>query len=365
MSSTLSAEHNPFQSRGKLVLTVFASLGLGNFTASIVFIVLLAAFKESISANINHLEWVWRLLLGLGIIPAAATLYARVKMKESIPYEKYVEGTDSSSGPRGLSQQWVDFKEYFSDAKHAKVLFATCMTWFLFDIAFYGVNLNQGIILSQLGYGKGKTAWATLHNLAIGNIIASAAGFLPGYYAAIPLVDIVGRVRQQFAGCIIVAVIYAIWAGVANVAPTGASMTLFTLSQFFLNCGPNVTTFLIPVEVFPTRVRSTAHGISAAAGKAGAVLTTFAFGSVTDTIGIRGVLGILSGVIFLTALLTLMIPETKGMSLDQIENGTIYGRSIGQTPTNESVIPRFTASMSSGDAFDVKTTMGNVEVMKR
>ncbi|PVH84325.1 MFS general substrate transporter [Cadophora sp. DSE1049] len=304
MSSTLSAEHNPFRSRGKMVLIVFASLGLGNLTAAIVFVVLLTAFKGSISDNINRLEWVWRLLLGLGIIPAAATLYSRLRMKESIPYERYVGGADPSSGSRGLRQQWVEFKEYFSDVKHAKVLFATCMTWFLFDIAFYGVNLNQSIILSQLGYGKGKTAWATLHNLAIGNIIASAAGFMPGYYAAIPLIDVVGRVRQQFIGCILVAVIYA----------------------FFLNCGPNVTTFLIPVEVFPTRVRSTAHGISAAAGKAGAVLTTFAFGSVTEAIGIRGVLGILSGVIFLTALLTLMIPETKGKSLDEIENDTIYGK---------------------------------------
>lgn len=50
-------------------------------------------------------------------------------------------------------------------------------------------------------------------------------------YAAIPLIDVVGRVRQQFIGCILVAVIYAIWAGVVNIAPTGALMTLFTLSQ--------------------------------------------------------------------------------------------------------------------------------------
>jgi len=38
---------------------------------------------------------------------------------------------DPSSGSRGVRQQWVEFKEYFSDIKHAKVLFATCMTWFL------------------------------------------------------------------------------------------------------------------------------------------------------------------------------------------------------------------------------------------
>ena len=65
-------------------------------------------------------------------------------------------------------------------------------------------------------------------------------------------------------------------------------MAIFTISQFVLNVGPNCTTFLLPVEVFPTRVRATAHGIAAASGKAGAVLTAFAFGSVKERIGMEG-----------------------------------------------------------------------------
>jgi PHS family inorganic phosphate transporter-like MFS transporter len=63
MSSTISAEHNPFHLRGKLVLTVFASLGLDNLAAAIVFIVLLAAFKGAVTTNVDHLERAWRLLL--------------------------------------------------------------------------------------------------------------------------------------------------------------------------------------------------------------------------------------------------------------------------------------------------------------
>lgn len=103
---------------------------------------------------------------------------------------------------------------------------------------------------------------------------------------------------------------------------------MFTLSQFTLNIGPNATTFLIPAEVFPTRVRGTAHGISAAAGKCGAVLTAFAFGSVEDAIGLSGVLGIFSGVMALTALVTLWIPETKARTLAEIESDVLYS-----TPT--------------------------------
>lgn len=88
MTSTLSAEHKIMGSRAKLVLVVFAFLALGTLTAAVVYVVLLAAFKSAIEANIVRLEWVWRLLLGLGIIPAVFTLYARFRMAETEPYEK-------------------------------------------------------------------------------------------------------------------------------------------------------------------------------------------------------------------------------------------------------------------------------------
>jgi PHS family inorganic phosphate transporter-like MFS transporter len=49
-------------------------------------------------------------------------------------------------------------------------------------------------------------------------------------------------------------------------------LALYILAQFFFNFGPNTTTFIIPGECFPTRYRSTGHGISAAAGKIGAII---------------------------------------------------------------------------------------------
>lgn len=103
-------------------------------------------------------------------------------------------------------------------------------------------------------------------------------------------------------------------------------MTVFTLSQLFLNMGPNCTTWLMPVEVFPTCVRGTAHGISAAAGKAGAILTAFTFGTATDKMGLPGVLGLFSGIMVLNALTTFWIPETRGMSIADIENEVHFDR---------------------------------------
>lgn len=88
MSSSLSAESTPLGSRAVLSLSVFASMGLGNISASITFLVLLEAFQSGVESNIHYVEWVWRLFLGLGMIPAAITLYARWTMAETAPYEK-------------------------------------------------------------------------------------------------------------------------------------------------------------------------------------------------------------------------------------------------------------------------------------
>jgi hypothetical protein len=42
------------------------------------------------------------------------------------------EKTGAVSGiSQGLRKQWHEFREYFSDINHAKVLFATRTTWFL------------------------------------------------------------------------------------------------------------------------------------------------------------------------------------------------------------------------------------------
>jgi len=57
----------------------------------------------------------------------------------------------------------------------------------------------------------------------------------------------------------------------------GAFLALYCLANFFTNFGPNVTTFIIPGEIFPTRYRSTAHGFAAACGKLGAIVSQIIF----------------------------------------------------------------------------------------
>jgi len=84
--------------------------------------------------------------------------------------------------------------------------------------------------------------------------------------------------------------------------------------QFFFNFGPNATTFIVPAEVFPTRVRGFAHGVSAAAGKLGAILSALLFNYLSgpEMLGLANVLWIFFVCNILGAIITyFMIPETK------------------------------------------------------
>ena len=88
MTSSYAAENKFHISRAKVILSIFSNIGLGSTTSGIVYVILLQAFKSSIEKDTYHIQWVWRLLLGIGLVPLICTLYARLTMKESKPYEQ-------------------------------------------------------------------------------------------------------------------------------------------------------------------------------------------------------------------------------------------------------------------------------------
>jgi len=101
----------------------------------------------------------------------------------------------------------------------------------------------------------------------------------------------------------------------ANDAGKKGFVFLYCLTDFFQNFGPNVTTFVIPGEIFPTRYRSTAHGISAASGKLGAIIAQVAFSKITS---LRTILEIFAFFMLTGIFSTLLLPETKGKSLEEL-----------------------------------------------
>jgi len=94
----------------------------------------------------------------------------------------------------------------------------------------------------------------------------------------------------------------------------------FIFFNLLLNLGPNATTFILPVELFPTRARGSAHGLASAVAKAGAAVGIFLIPNVQELAGIVGVL-IVIGIVSLAGLLVTLIfrIETKGQSLDEID----------------------------------------------
>ena len=90
----------------------------------------------------------------------------------------------------------------------------------------------------------------------------------------------------------------------------------------FFNFGPNATTFIVPGELFPSRVRGFAHGVSAATGKLGAILSGVLFNYLSSPghIGVANVLWIFFACNLAGAVVTFfLVPETKGVDADELD----------------------------------------------
>ena len=131
--------------------------------------------------------------------------------------------------------------------------------------------------------------------------------------------DSAGRRSIQVPGFGMMAAAFALIGLVPGVTASAAPfVALYGMSYFFTEFGPNVTTFVLPGELFPVSVRATGHGISAGVGKFGAFLGVFLFPVLQNSLGLRGTLLLTAGVSVLGALLTLVLPEPAGRSLEEI-----------------------------------------------
>jgi MFS transporter, PHS family, inorganic phosphate transporter len=98
---------------------------------------------------------------------------------------------------------------------------------------------------------------------------------------------------------------------------TGFTVMAAAFAGLWLIPGANTTTFVYPAEIFPVRVRTTSHGIAAAAGKAGAFIGTYALTALLPVIGFGKTSAIVAGVSALGLLATVtLLPEPKGVSLE-------------------------------------------------
>ncbi len=198
--------------------------GFGILAGSIVSLIILAIFKNAIYADQINLDYVWRLCLGFGAIPGVVAIYHRLTMPESPRYtldvnqdiEKALKNAHKVHSEKAFEpikivkeepkeSQKASFREFcrhFSKWRNFKLLLATSVTWFVLDVAFYGVNLNASIIIEAIGFSEDISGdvWNSLFKNALGNIIIALLGTVPGYWVSVFLIDKIGRKTIQLIG---------------------------------------------------------------------------------------------------------------------------------------------------------------------
>jgi MFS transporter, PHS family, inorganic phosphate transporter len=237
--------------------------------SSLVAFVIVSGYKTAVLVDdptkFTHVDSMWRLLIGLGCVPAAMALYFRMTIAETPRFTMDIErNLDRASLDvnRILSNQQIiitedgiaqridvpqasrrDFISHFSKTKNLRILAGTCLSWFALDVsvmlnfwsrllinavevAFYGLGLNSAIVFTAIHFGSGissescdwraaqimtaEMAYRNMHNIALGNLIISVAGLLPGFAVCLCLIDKCGRKTVQLLGFVMLTVLFTI-----------------------------------------------------------------------------------------------------------------------------------------------------------
>jgi MFS transporter, PHS family, inorganic phosphate transporter len=299
VSAVLMSEYAHPSNRGRMIGLVFSAQAVGLVVGPLVALALLGGGAGP--------DLTWRLLLGLGAIPAAAAVWLRRTMPEP---PRYAARPASGSRRRGAAP---GARELLASRRLLLILAGTAGCWFLLDYAYYGNTISAPQIISLISPHASQTQ-AIAIQLAIFAVAA-----VPGYVLAIARMDRIGHRRLQLAGFIMMGACFAVIGLVPGMTIAVVPFLLaYGISYFFAEFGPNVTTFVLPGELFPTRLRATGHGISAGVGKLGAFIGVFLFPVLQHALGLRGTLLLTAGISALGALLTLVLPEPAGRTLEDI-----------------------------------------------
>lgn len=316
VSATIMSEYACKQHRGLLVSLVFTMQAAG--------LILGPLFASALLATQLSHDLIWRILLAAGAIPPMAVYWQRRKLRETPRFLHANAMIEDKSGKMvpingGLpaSQSisfWDGFHRLVSDDTLLPLLIGSSGAWFLMDAAYYGNTVSSPLILSSLAGNPGLLN-KSLTQLGIFVVFAA-----PGYVLAALSMDRLGRKGIQALGFGMMALAFALMALVPGIAHrTAPFVVLYGLSFFFAEFGPNTTTFVYPSEIFPVRVRTTAHGVAAAMGKLGGFLGVFLFPYLMRWNGLMAAeaAAAISSVIGLVLTLALL-PETKGKSLEEL-----------------------------------------------
>lgn len=324
----------------RVVLT-FSTQGLGFVTVPLIGVVLLHV--------VNDLGTVWRLLLGLGSVPGIILLVLQWHLDhkryrgEAVPMEEPSESSPEIRRATELLQEFDSLEvenqedtenDNFVQEEQTEIIASTTAgwwdsllkepglvrkvigtagTWCLFDILFYGNTLFQPIVVeAAFGEAKSESPIHILQKTALDSLILTSIA-LPGYALA-------GAIVGKRTWCVTQTPRYVMLQGFAAMGLLYFSIginwkylrhyppvlvTMYGLTFFFANYGPNTSTFILPSLVYSPECRTTWNGISAASGKLGALLGATLFEPAAEKWGDAHVMLICSGVSFLAFIVAL------------------------------------------------------------
>jgi len=319
LSPTIMAEHANKKDRGKKLGFGFGAMwGFGAIAAALV----LLLFQH---LGVSH-DLQWRIVLGGGAVPALSVLMLRLRMPETARFLARVEGDGAAArdvirditGTAAVPAPLVDTRPWHElFAKHARGVLGAALLWMVYDIVLYsGVLFGPSVIAE--GLHVGEVGFTLISYLLLQS---------PGTLLGCALVDRIGRrtlTAIGFGACGLGLLGFAPMLSTAAASPI-LTFAMFGLYNFALSMGPGAISGagLLGVELAPTRIRSIAQAFTVVGGRIGAALAAFVFPELLGPIGKSGLMLLLAGVSIFGAVITFfVVPETKGRSLEEINDDT-------------------------------------------
>lgn len=216
----------------------------------------------------------FRWILGLGALPSVVALLASL------------QGPEDSV--RGSGDSLIEgFRQALSCRQLQRRLIGTAGTWFLFDVAAYGTVVFTPHILSVFGREQ-----SLLQLILLSILLLSFS--IPATWLSVVALPILGAKKLNLYGFVLQAALFAAFASSYSILNESRKvlLTLLCAIYFGLNWGVCVSTYVLPIEVFPEEFRGTLHGVSAASGKLGALVGAALFPFLNAAAGVPAVMGL-------------------------------------------------------------------------
>ena len=313
-----STEMYPDSKRGTGYGLVWAFWSLGASTA------FLAGYLAFVYMGVES----WRIALGLSAVPAVGLMALRASIPESVRWKSAAgrtsAGKDTGTGNTIKTASRTAFSSLFK-GDYGKRTLIIWMQWILLDIGSYGFALYAPLIIGNFGFHGPETFIITSALYAVG---------FTGAFVSMSWNDTLGRRPLQIFGFGFMVLGMALMAVAVDLK--GLTMILAGVSGLLLwygveNIGPGNTVGLYAIELLPTRLRSTSMGSATGITRFVSFLSAFEFPYIAASIGYSGFLDILFFVMLGAFLFTITFtPETRGLTLDEIEDAVYVRHSLVQ-----------------------------------